>query len=274
MKKTIAILAALATALSLAACSSGNGGEGENSSSTTPAATTTTSQAEESEEPEETAEAETTTEAETEASEIVPEYVEPAAAEFTYKYDADLGGVEITKYSGSAEAIRIPAELDGSPVKRVSLRSNEKITYVELPYSVTEINEFAFQGCINLARITIPSPVNSPVNSLVHGPVNIIPMGAFIGCISLTEITIPEGTKEICDGAFSGCTNLTSVTLPDSLMHIDNNAFGSCTSLRSLTVPDGTTIHRSAFKGCNGLTVTYKGEQYTYANAPDYWWGW
>ena len=70
------------------------------------------------------------------ATEPTNEFVEPAAEDFEYNYDAALGGIKITKYIGEANKIRIPAQINGNAVKTIQL-SNRKITQVELPDSFT-----------------------------------------------------------------------------------------------------------------------------------------
>lgn len=39
-----------------------------------------------------------------------------------------------------------------------------------------------------------------------------------------------------------------------------------------IELPDSVKISGEAFSGCDGLTVTYQGQEYTYANDPGYWW--
>jgi hypothetical protein len=39
-----------------------------------------------------------------------------------------------------------------------------------------------------------------------------------------------------------------------------------CTGLTNVTIPDSVAIGSAAFAACEGLTVTYKGKQYTYNN--------
>lgn len=87
------------------------------------------------------------------------EYVKPADKDLEYHYDEAYEGVIITAYNGEAPKLRIPAKLDGNPVKQVSLKENSNITHIELPDSVTEIGESAFAMCSSLTEITIPDSV-------------------------------------------------------------------------------------------------------------------
>ena len=86
---------------------------------------------------------------------------------------------------------------------------------------------------------------------------------AFDGCSSLTSVTIPDSVTSIGGGAFSGCSSLTSVTIPDSVTTIGRSAFSGCSSLESVVIPDSvTSIGEWAFDGCSSLTtVNYKGTQ-------------
>ncbi len=211
------------------------------------------------------------------------EFVEPTAEDLEYYYDAAYEGVIIIGYHGEAQAIRIPAELDGDPVKQVFLYYNDKITHIELPDSVTVIGEGAFVDCISLTEITIPDSVTaissgafanciSLTEITIPDSVTVISGDAFVDCISLTEITIPDSVTAISGGAFAGCSSLTEIAIPDSVTVIGEGAFSSCSSLRNLTIPDGVTIKNGAFSGCDGLKITYQGQEYTYANDPGDWW--
>ena len=76
----------------------------------------------------------------------------------------------------------------------------------------------------------------------------------FDGCTNLASVTIPEGVTEIRDSAFRSCTSLASVSIPASVTLISNHAFYGCTSLASMTIPEGVTeIGKLAFKNCTGL---------------------
>ena len=117
------------------------------------------------------------------------------------------------------------------------------VTYNGMIYSVTTINEGAFQGGRDLTSITIPNSITS------------IEHAAFAGCTGLTSITIPNSVTFIGEYAFNGCTGLTSVSIPNSVTTIEYHTFEGCTGLTSVTIPNSvTTIESSAFEGCTGLT--------------------
>ena len=160
--------------------------------------------------------------------------------DFEY-YILDDGTVEITDYSGSAENVDIPAEIDGKSVTSIgdhAFGDCISLTSITIPDSVTEIGYSAFSGCTSLTNITIPDSVTS------------IGDYAFEGCTSLTNITIPDSVTSIGDWAFHGCTSLTSITIPDSVTSIGEYAFFGCSSLTSITIPNSvTSIGGSAFEG-------------------------
>ena len=113
---------------------------------------------------------------------------------------------------------------------------------VTIPDSVTSIGSYAFRGCSNLASVTIPDSVTS------------IGESAFRGCSSLTSVTIPDSVTSIGSSAFDGCSNLTSVTIPDSVTTIGNLAFLGCSSLESIVIGNSvTSIGDYAFDGCSSL---------------------
>ena len=121
------------------------------------------------------------------------------------------GGICITDYTGDAEHLDVPAELDGRAVR--------------------EIGDGAFSGCDALTSITLPDSLTS------------IGDDAFCICDVLTSITLPDSLTSIGDSAFYSCTALTSVSLPDSLTSIGTNPFASCDALTAISVsPDHPTL--------------------------------
>jgi len=154
----------------------------------------------------------------------------------------------------------------------------ESVVYNEITYPVGSIEESAFYGCTGITSVTIP-------NSVTY-----ISSTAFCGCTGLTSMTIPNGVKDISGSAFSKCTNLNAIivatdndyyssvkgvlfdksktkiviypggkqggyTIPNSVTTIGKSAFDGCIGLTSVTIPHGVTkIEQSAFYSCTGLT--------------------
>ena len=119
---------------------------------------------------------------------------------------------EITGYTGSAEVLDIPAQLDG--------------------YTVTSIGIIVFQFRNDLKRVTIPQGVTSIGNN------------AFFACNNLTEVTIPEGVTSIGTEAFSNCS-LTEVNIPQSVTSIGIRTFASCNDLTKFDVDSRNTVYSS-----------------------------
>lgn len=116
------------------------------------------------------------------------------------------------------------------------------VTYNEVTYTVTAIDEYAFRNCYGMTSISIPTSVTT------------IGEGAFYFCTGLTEITLPESITSIDSWTFSGCSNLTTVNIPNTVTAIGNYTFSYCSALSSLTIPKNvTTIGAYAF-GNTGLT--------------------
>jgi hypothetical protein len=200
----------------------------------------------------------------------------------------DMTGVVIIKYTGKAVAVRIPATIQGMPVREIgsdAFSGNNVITSVVIPAGVTTINgnsdssSFGYSGgtfyrCGKLAQVTLPAGLIS------------IGKGVFSGCTALQAVTLPEGLISIGEGAFSDCTALQAVTLPDSvtflgawafqnsgvtsvilskgLTHIVNGIFSECKRLANVVIPEGITIigggenykesgSYGTFEGCTAL---------------------
>ena len=92
------------------------------------------------------------------------------------------------------------------------------ITSVEIPYGVTGIGNYAFQGCKNLKEVSIPNSVQT------------IGQKSFENT-AIREIVIPDSVTSISDSAFVSCVRLNRVTLGRNLTYIDLNAFDGCSYL-------------------------------------------
>ena len=96
------------------------------------------------------------------------------------------------------------------------------IERVDIPDSVTVIEEGAFIGCEKLKEIKFS-------NHLIK-----IEMNAFAYCSELEEIEIPDSIDKIEYGAFAHCYNLQSVTLGKDLLTLGPNVFDVCNKLKDI----------------------------------------
>ena len=100
-----------------------------------------------------------------------------------------------------------------------------------------------------------------PVNEPVHiGNLEELGTKAFEGCIKMKEVTIPSTVKTIGEYAFSNCRELKKVSLNEGLENIANGAFNECEGLESIEIPNTVRyINDYAFKGCYRLATINMG---------------
>ena len=110
----------------------------------------------------------------------------------------------------------------------------------ELKSCILSIGRYAFSGCKNLKKISIPVSVE------------IIGLAAFSGS-GIESIHLPANLKTISTAAFSGCTNLKSVEFPEALTKIESRAFEKSGLVR-MELPDTvTTMGSDVFSECPNL---------------------
>jgi hypothetical protein len=158
-----------------------------------------------------------------------------------YEYEVTGGKVTITKYTGEATTVSIPATIKGLPVTGIGDRAfyMKRLTSVTIPDSVTTIGPGAFgknpyEGTPDdnhLTSVTIGSSVTT------------IGAGAFSGN-SLTRVTIPNSVTTIGYMAFSR-NMLTSVTIPYSVTSIEAAAFESNSYLVGINVDTNNKYYTS-----------------------------
>ena len=96
------------------------------------------------------------------------------------------------------------------------------ISKINLPNSVTGIEEGAFKSCTRLTDINIPNSVTS------------IEWATFYSCTRLTDINIPNSVTSIERSTFYSCTSLTDINIPNSVTSIGEQAFYNCDNLKSV----------------------------------------
>ena len=203
----------------------------------------------------------------------------------TFRIEGD-GAVLIKCDESATGEITVPAAIGGVPVKRIAsaellggrfgaFGSCKGITKLNLPDSITQIDDAAFIYCSKLAEINIPAGVTEIGGNCFDGCESLkkidIPDGvksigrnAFARCKSLEEITIPEGVTSIDFCAFLDCVNLEKVKIPESIKEIGYRAFYNCTNLKSINLPrgisdigfealDGTALYNDKLNWENGV---------------------
>lgn len=197
-----------------------------------------------------------------------------------FEFTVTDGQAELTRYTGSAEEVEIPASFEGSPVTSIGARALYNCIHVKkviLPKSVETIGQEAFALCPALTDFQVDEKNNAfivqdgilfskDMTTLVACPEGksgeyTLPSGvksigeqAFSRCLKLTKITLPDGLTTIGAAAFYNCTKLTSLSIPDTVTSIGATAFCRCAALSSVTLPKGLTkLETGLFSDCTSL---------------------
>ena len=211
------------------------------------------------------------------------------SGDFTYKLSGTKSAV-IVSYTGDADTLEIPGELDGKTVVGINKEAFEKnntlvsvtvpdgvteiggsafkecksLTDVKLPDSITAIGDRAFYGCKSLENINYPAKLTNTGFNILSGtgvkkieiPEGVKETTYFCrAASSVEEIVLPSTIKTIAEHSFADCTDLAAVNIPDSVTKIGSSAFENCKSLTSVKLSDNiVTIEYRAFSGCKSLS--------------------
>lgn len=84
---------------------------------------------------------------------------------------------------------------------------------------------------------------------------------AFEGCVNLQSIEFPEGLKKLGTYAFAYCTSLSNVTLPEEFSHdcysVGYYCFANCTNLLYAVLPSTQNAVPGMFQNCSKLTSVF-----------------
>lgn len=175
-------------------------------------------------------------------------------------YDRD--GVTLLMFpAGRTGSCRLPDKVEVIAPKAF-YKSN--VTAIELPETVVELGESAFESSSHLRSIFLPDGINVLPKNLFNGCSDLsdVSMGeissmgdyAFKGCSSLKSFTIVGPLSSIPAGAFEDCKGLRQIELPESVTSIGEKAFHECNTLVDISFGDGvTTIGKQAFDRCYAL---------------------
>lgn len=135
----------------------------------------------------------------------------------------------------------------------------DKVTSINIPYSIGVIRSNAFAGCKALKEITVEDNnqayadfagvlYSKDLRMLVQYPI----------AKTDTQYELKQETNVVCTSAFEGCTSLNKVIIANTVTAISDNAFSGCSNLEELRLGSSVRIiGAGAFKGCNKLAFIY-----------------
>ena len=130
--------------------------------------------------------------------------------------------------------------------------------------SLKRIGSFAFSGCLNLKKITIPDSVeavgqsafarcSSATSAYIGSSVETIDANTFLGCSSLSSVALSENCRNILAYAFSGCNALSEIDL-SHIARIESLAFQNCALASVSFGKELSAVQTNAFNGCSALS--------------------
>ncbi len=192
--------------------------------------------------------------------EVLPEIPETPAAELEYDLlyefneetgeNEESGGIKVTGYNGTGNAVRVPETIDGKPVAEVRFTELEveeiilpttlqeaRISHCTAKYLNIPCDNTLITGEYALEKVYIEDNVTVLDNYLLAweksleqvrmgSNIKIIEDDAFEGCTALKALEIPEGVEYI--GEAFRTTSLTEIILPISLVGLNQDAFVWC----------------------------------------------
>lgn len=230
---------------------------------------------------------------------IVPTPNENLAADVLSKDNCEFtetdDGLTIDLYTGDAQNIVVPAEIDGKKVVKLAEgalpQSNlHALTTVDglltidaeacsnayglidltLSESILEIGLDAFEnalftetkdGFTVFADELLLSYSGDAAEVTVPDGIRFVGAQSFLENASLTKVTLPEGVQSIGAAAFKLCENVTEFNIPSTTLKVCDEAFYRIRHITTLTIPDSVVeIGNFAFYECNDVVEFKLGE--------------
>lgn len=163
------------------------------------------------------------------------------------------------------QSITLPS---GITTIKNSAFSESGLKSINIPNSITKIEQYCFANCTSLATATIPSSVkeiayqafyNTALTSISLPGVQTIGYNAFSECKQLAKVIFAEGLLKMEGRPFYGCTALTEIDLPASLLEVNDAAFGNCSGIKKVisraVIPPTHYNQSSLLYGCDMTNV-------------------
>lgn len=165
-------------------------------------------------------------------------------------------------YEPILETVVIPDSVKKIIMDYAASKIRNKLKYVKLSESISELPNDLFSRCKNLEYIYIPDSVvsigdkafASTALKSIDVPDGVsLGKSVFAGCSNLEKFILPKNIKEIPESFFSGCESLRNIDIPESVTSIGDYAFSS-TGLEKINFPKKlSTIGIEAFAFCENL---------------------
>lgn len=163
-------------------------------------------------------------------------------------------------------AIEVPSKLGGYPVTGIgkgAFKECSGLTSIQIPETVTMIDDHAFNGCSRLTTVKIPAGLQA------------IGTGTFTGCKRLKLTVDAQNPNYVSQGGALFTKDMTRLichpgakgayAVPKGVTAISDSAFRNCVDLTSVTISEGVAeIGIAAFYGCQNLKICVANQNATY----------
>ena len=150
----------------------------------------------------------------------------------------------ITKYTGDADVVPVPSEIDGYRVTEIGAEAfrYRKMKSVSIPGSISTIGRQAFEYCEITDKLSLPAGVT-------------ISEDAFSYAVLPAVVTVPEkATVKKC--AFSYCEAVKEVCIDPGAV-LKGRAFGYCDDITQVLCAEGSRLEKNAFEYCRRIEKVY-----------------
>lgn len=140
-----------------------------------------------------------------------------------YQFDSSDNTYTVGANQSAMGTVALQAYIDGYPVTKIAAKAfqgNTDLLGLSMPYTITEIGEWAFAECPNMEQITLSPSITE------------IPASCFYSS-GLTECVVPEGVTSIGADAFKECEIMQALVLPSTLKTVGRDCFDGLASASS-----------------------------------------